>query len=80
MTASRIVISMDAHLLRRVDIHVKQKQFRSRSHAIQTAVAEKLCSLSQDDFTRESANLDPKAEKAWAECGLAQDFKSWPRY
>jgi Arc/MetJ-type ribon-helix-helix transcriptional regulator len=80
MTASKVAISIDPRLLRKVDGLVRQKRFRSRSHAIQTAVAEKLCSLSQDDFTRESANLDPKEEKAWAELGIAEDLQSWPEY
>jgi Arc/MetJ-type ribon-helix-helix transcriptional regulator len=80
MTAAKVAISIDPRLLRKVDTLVRRKQFRSRSHTIQTAVAEKLGGLAQDDFTRECSKLDPAEEKAWAELGLADDLKSWPAY
>ena len=80
MTASKVAISMDPRLLRKVDALVRGKRFKSRSHAIQTAVAEKLGELRQSRLACECAKLDPGEEKAWAELGLAEDLKSWPAY
>ena len=45
MAASRIVITIDNNLLKRVDLLVKSKRFPNRSKVIQEAVAEKLASM-----------------------------------
>jgi Arc/MetJ-type ribon-helix-helix transcriptional regulator len=68
MTA-KIAISMDRRLLVQVDRLVRFRRFRSRSHLIQAAVAEKINDLRKNRLARECAKLDPKEEKAWAELG-----------
>lgn len=80
MTAAKIAITMDPRLLRKVDALVRGRRFKSRSHAIQTAVAEKIGELGESRLARECVKLDPNEQVAWAELGLAEDLKSWPKY
>ncbi len=80
MTAAKIAITIDPKLLQQLDSLVLGKRFKSRSHAIQTAVAEKISHLGENRLSRECAKLDSKEEIAWAEMGLADDLKSWPKY
>lgn len=80
MTAAKIAITMPPALLRQVDALVRSRRFKSRSHAIQTAVADKISDVAQTRLARECAKLDPDEEKAWAEMGIAEDSTSWPKY
>ena len=80
MTAAKIAITMPPTLLRQVDALVRSRRFRSRSHAIQSAVADKISDMAESRLARECARLDPAEEKAWAELGIAEDGKSWPKY
>lgn len=80
MTAAKIAITMDPVLLRKVDALVRNRRFKSRSHAIQSAVAEKIGEMGESRLARECAKLDPVEEKEWAELGIVEDQKSWPRY
>ncbi len=41
MSVAKVAVSMDKHLLRRLDVLVKREVFRSRSEGIQKALAEK---------------------------------------
>jgi hypothetical protein len=43
-------------------------------------VSEKLNRMRHNRLARECAKLDPEAEKAMAEEGLAEDVKNWPKY
>ncbi|MEO6786304.1 MAG: ribbon-helix-helix domain-containing protein [Chthoniobacteraceae bacterium] len=80
MTAAKIAITIDPRLLHQLDAMVRSRRFKSRSHAIQSAVAEKIGEMGGNRLSRECAKLDPAEEKAWAELGLAEDSKSWPKY
>lgn len=80
MTSAKIAITMPPPLLRQVDALVRSRRFKSRSHAIQSAVAEKIGEMSASRLARECARLDPAEEKAWAELGIGEDGKSWPKY
>ena len=80
MTAAKIAITIDPRLLRKVDALVRGRRFKSRSHAIQSAVSEKIGELGENRLARECAKLNPAEEKEWAELGLSEDFKSWPKY
>ena len=80
MTAAKIAITIDPRLLRKVDALVRSRRFKSRSHAIQTAVADRIGELHENRLARECAKLDPREEKRWAELGLAADLKTWPEY
>ena len=71
---------MDDRLLRRLDDLVERAVFRSRSEAIQKAVAEKLARLDRNRLARECAKLSPVDEQEMAEEGIASDTGEWPEY
>src|SRR5258708_39206757 len=74
------LISIDPRLLRRLDRLVERQVFRSRSEAIQKAVAEKLDRLDRSRLARECAKLSPTEEQEMADEGLSEDFAEWPEY
>lgn len=80
MGATKIVITLDAELLRKVDLLVAERQFPSRSRAIQEAVKAAMQRLERGRLDRECAKLDPKFEQQLAEQGLAEDLAVWPNY
>jgi Arc/MetJ-type ribon-helix-helix transcriptional regulator len=77
---TKVAITLDAQLLDRVDELVARREFRNRSQAIETALAEKLERARRTRLARECAKLDPEDEKALAEEGLAGSSDSWPEY
>ncbi len=80
MTAAKIAITMNPQHLRKVDVLVRGRRFESLSHAIQSAVSEKIGELSKNRLARVCAKLNPRDEKEWAELGLTEDLNSWPKY
>jgi metal-responsive CopG/Arc/MetJ family transcriptional regulator len=80
MSVAKVAISIDDRLLRRLDSLVEREVFRSRSEAIQKAVAEKLARLDRSRLARECAKLLPIEEKDMAEEGIAKDAAEWPEY
>ena len=80
MSASKIAISLDESLLRRLDRLVKSSVFPSRSRAIQDALAEKLARMERTRLARECAKLDPAHEQVLAEEGMATEIAKWPEY
>lgn len=77
MLAAKVVITLDLELLSQLDQLVAQEVFPNRSKAIQEALQDKLARLERSRLTRESAKLDPKAERAMAE-ESAWDLAEWP--
>jgi metal-responsive CopG/Arc/MetJ family transcriptional regulator len=71
---------MDDRLLRRLDSLVAREVFRSRSEAIQKAVAEKLARLDRNRLARECAKLLATGEQEMAVEGIAKDASEWPEY
>lgn len=71
MGTSKIAVSLDSRVLRRLDDLVHVKVFVNRSRAIQEAVEEKLQRLEGSRLAQECAKLDPALEKALAEEGLS---------
>ncbi len=80
MPKTKVAITLDSGLLNLVDELVARREFRNRSQAIESALAEKLARVRRTRLARECAKLDPKIEKALAEEGLAGSFDSWPEY
>jgi metal-responsive CopG/Arc/MetJ family transcriptional regulator len=80
MPKTKVAVTLDATLLKRIDELVAQQRFPSRSQAIEAALAEKLDRMSHSRLAREAARLDPQEEKALAEQGLATDLAAWPEY
>jgi Arc/MetJ-type ribon-helix-helix transcriptional regulator len=80
MPKTKVALTLDAELVERVDDLVARRRFRSRSQAIEAALADKLTRLARTRLARESAKLNAKDEKALADEGLAENFASWPEY
>ena len=80
MSGTRVAVSIDDSLLQRLDRLVKAQSFRSRSHAIQEAVVEKISRMDKSRLARECAKLDRKFEQSLADEGLASEVAEWPKY
>ena len=80
MATSKVAITLDEELLKRLDKLVDEEKFPSRSRAIQEAVKEKLSRLDRTRLLRESAKLDPDFEQQLADEGLTEDVEEWPEY
>ena len=80
MAASKIAITIDDRMLKKLDILVKSKFFPNRSKAIQEAVAEKLGRLEKSRLAQECAKLDPDFEQSIAEEGFSTEMEEWPEY
>ena len=77
---SKVAISIEDALLRRVDSMVSKGVFPSRSGAIAQAVREKLEHMDRGRLARECAKLDPSFEQAMAEEGISRELDEWPEY
>jgi len=80
MSTSKVAITLDEELLKKLDRQVREGKFPNRSRAIQDAVEEKLARLDRTRLIRETAKLDPEIEQKLADEGLAEDFEEWPEY
>jgi metal-responsive CopG/Arc/MetJ family transcriptional regulator len=80
MPKTKVALTLDAELVERVDELVVRRRFRSRSQAIESALADKLHRLARTRLARESAKLNLREEKRLADEGLAGDFGGWPEY
>jgi metal-responsive CopG/Arc/MetJ family transcriptional regulator len=70
MAKPRIVITIAATTVERLDRLVAREVFPSRSEGIRVAVEEKLARLDCTRLAAECAKLDPALEKSLAEEGL----------
>jgi len=80
MAASKIAITIDNNILKRVDLLVKSKLYPNRSKAIQDAVAEKINKLEKNRLSLECEKLNPEFEQSVAEEGFSADIEEWPKY
>jgi metal-responsive CopG/Arc/MetJ family transcriptional regulator len=80
MSQTKVAITIDEHMLAKVDALVKRRVFSNRSRAIQQAVEEKLERLERKRLAEECAKLDPSFEKSLADEGLSAELRSWPEY
>ena len=80
MAVSKVTISIESSLLRRVDHLVKAQIFSNRSQAIQAAVEEKVSRLDNNRLAQECAKLDRAQEQALADEGLAAEVTEWLEY
>jgi metal-responsive CopG/Arc/MetJ family transcriptional regulator len=78
MPKTKVALTLDADLLEQVDSLVAQQQFRSRSQAVEAALADKLRRLARTRLAREAAKLNPTEEKRLADEGLADALDAWP--
>ena len=80
MAASKIAISLETNMVKRLDMLVKSNFFPNRSKAIQEAVAEKLKRIEKSRLAQECAKLDPEFEQSIAEEGFTSELEEWPEY
>jgi metal-responsive CopG/Arc/MetJ family transcriptional regulator len=80
MSVSKVTISIESGLLRRVDHLVKSRVFSNRSQAIQAAVEEKVARLDNNRLAQECAKLNRAQEQALADEGLASEVAEWLEY
>jgi metal-responsive CopG/Arc/MetJ family transcriptional regulator len=78
MPKIKVALTLDTFLLNRVDELVAQQQFRNRSQAIESALAEKLERLAKTRLAQECAKLNPKQEQQMAEEGAISEM--WSEY
>jgi metal-responsive CopG/Arc/MetJ family transcriptional regulator len=80
MAASKIAITLENDMVKKLDMLVKSKFFPNRSKAIQEAVEEKLKRIEKRRLAQECAKLDPEFEQSLAEEGFASELEEWPEY
>src|SRR3972149_9623726 len=80
MPTPKIAVALEKSTLKRLDRVGDSGVFRSRSQAIEQAVAEKLARMEHGRLARECAKLDRRFEKALAEEGLSEEASAWPEY
>jgi Arc/MetJ-type ribon-helix-helix transcriptional regulator len=80
MSTIKIGITIQGHLLDRIDRLVKAGVFLNRSKALQEAVEEKLARFDRGRLARECAKLDKKNERSIAEEGFFGEMSEWPEY
>ena len=80
MSTTKIAITIEDNLLKRLDRLVTERHFSSRSQAIEEAVQEKMSRLDRSRLARECTKLDPEFEQKLADEGLEEDFAKWPEY
>lgn len=80
MPKTKVTLTLDRELLERVDDLVTRRRFRSRSQAVESALADKLERLARTRLAREAAKLNAREEKRLADEGLLDDLASWPEY
>ena len=80
MGASKIAITLDNNMVKKIDMLVKSNIFPNRSKAIQEAVVEKLMRMEKNRLAQECAKLDPDFEQSLAEEGFISELEEWPKY
>lgn len=80
MGVSKIAITLDNNMVKKLDMLVKSNTFPNRSKAIQEAVVEKLTRMEKSRLAQECAKLDPEFEQSLAEEGLTPELEEWPEY
>jgi metal-responsive CopG/Arc/MetJ family transcriptional regulator len=80
MAKTKIAITLDEKVVKKVDGLVKKHVYPNRSRAIQEALQDKLEKIEHGRLARECAKLDPAFEKAMAEEGMSEELDKWPEY
>ncbi len=80
MPKQKVAITLERHILDEVDRLVADKEYPSRSQAIETALIEALERRARTRLARECARLDPVEERALAEEGFGHEGVEWPAY
>jgi metal-responsive CopG/Arc/MetJ family transcriptional regulator len=79
MSTSKVAVTLQTDTLRELDRWVKERQFPSRSRAIQIAIAEMAARRKRCRLIEELAKIDSKQERAMAESTFSGEAP-WPEY
>jgi metal-responsive CopG/Arc/MetJ family transcriptional regulator len=80
MPKTKVALTLDTALLEQVDELVERRRFRSRSQAVEAALADKVQRLARTRLARESAKLNAHEEQRLAEEGPFDALDTWPEY
>ena len=80
MAKTKITITIDIGILKKLDALVHRKVFHNRNQAIQEVLEEKLPQMRENRLARECNKLDAKFEKTLAEVGILLESSEWPEY
>lgn len=80
MTVAKVTVSIEADVLKQLDLLVSDRVFANRSQAMGSAVKEKIERLKKTRLARACEMLDPQEEQAAAEIGVNADLETWPEY
>ena len=80
MNKTKVAITIDEDLVKRIDRLVGERRFSSRSSAFQLAVQAQLERLDRNRLARECAKLDRDQERLLAEEGASRELEGWPEY
>jgi metal-responsive CopG/Arc/MetJ family transcriptional regulator len=80
MSVAKIAISIDDKLLAKLDGFILQKEFKTRSQAIQIAVQNTIERLDHERLINACLQLDVHTERALADEGLTKDIEEWPEF
>ena len=80
MSVTKVTISIESNLLKKVDRLVKERVFSNRSQAVQSAVEEKVSRLDRNRLARECGKLNKTEEQSLADLGLAAEAEEWLEY
>jgi len=80
MAVSKIAITVDEKILKKIDLMVQSHIYPNRSKAIQDAIEDKLMRLEKTRLAQECAKLDPEIEQHFAEDGFPIGKNEWPEY
>jgi len=78
MAARKVAITLDAAILGEVDRMVNQREYPSRSKAIESLVGQRLRERKRLRLAEECSKLDVSEERSLAEEGM--DAEVWPEY
>ena len=79
MSTTKVAVTLQTDTLHELDLWVKERQFPSRSRAIQIAIAEMAARRKRSRLIEELAKTDPKQERALAELTFSGETP-WPEY
>jgi len=79
MATSKITITIDDRILKRLDLLVQSNVFPNRSKAIQAAIEDKLIRLDKRRLAHACAKLNRVFEQNLAEEGFSSELKEWPQ-
>lgn len=77
---TKVALTLNADLVVQLDELVERRRFRSRSQAVEAALADKMRRLARTRLATESGKLNAREEKRLADEGLADDLLAWPEY